>query len=298
MHSQEPWQSRSPTGDVNKPIVSSTLTKTGRRGPNHSYGRGLPVKRKALVILTVAILAFAMIPAIGAGAAAGQVKIVTPDQLATPSGDTGSTFDRLNSARYVTTAIDDEDTLLAGAASTLQVVIDDDDKDANTLTDYYAIFDSAGTFTNNTFNIRPGTTASNDPNRIASNDNRLLDATNLTAPAAPIADADNARTFPDDTDAGGLIIGNRDRAGGVDASDIVVQAGYYSVAPAETGDENLRESISFTPTTTYTASLFIATTEDAGDKSSPYNSVQLTSRCLLRCLMATHSLLARRGLYA
>ncbi len=103
MRSREPWQSRSPTPDgVTNSAHSTTLGKTGRnRGPHHSYGRGLPVKRKALIILTVAILAFAMIPAIGAGAAAGNVKIVTPDELANPSGKTGSTFEKLMGTEYV-----------------------------------------------------------------------------------------------------------------------------------------------------------------------------------------------------
>ena len=43
------------------------------------------MKRKALVILTVAILAFAMIPALGANAAEGEVKIVTPAELGNPA---------------------------------------------------------------------------------------------------------------------------------------------------------------------------------------------------------------------
>ena len=58
------------------------------------------MKRKALLILAAAILAVAMIPAIGVGAATGDVKIVTPDQLANPSGKTGSAFDKLEATNF------------------------------------------------------------------------------------------------------------------------------------------------------------------------------------------------------
>ena len=61
------------------------------------------MKRKALVILTVAILAFAMIPALGTQAAEGEVKIVTPDQLASPETGSGSIFSRIDSAEFVST---------------------------------------------------------------------------------------------------------------------------------------------------------------------------------------------------
>ncbi len=139
MHSQEPWQSRSPTGSVNKPLISSTLKKKGHKGPHHSYGRGLPVKRKALVILTVAILAFAMIPALGVGAATGEIKIVTPSEIVDPTFDReDDAFDRLESAEYVSTATGGE--TLEDTYGTLYVVIDDNDSDANALTPYTAVF--------------------------------------------------------------------------------------------------------------------------------------------------------------
>ena len=142
MHSQEPWQSRSPTGSVNKPSISSTLGKTGRKGPHHSYGRGLPVKRKALVILTVAILAFAMIPAIGAGAASAEIKIVTPPELANPSDNDGSAFENLAAAGYVSDVTGR--TNMADTYGTLYAVIEDNDADANKLTTYTAYFAAAG----------------------------------------------------------------------------------------------------------------------------------------------------------
>lgn len=138
MHSQEPWQSRSPTGAVNKPIVSTTLMKTGRRGSNHSYGRGLPVKRKALVILSIAILAFAMIPALGAGAAAGDVKIVTPHELANPSGKADTAFGRLTGAEYVSDVTGGSD--MRDTFGTLYAVIEDNDEKANAYLTYTAIF--------------------------------------------------------------------------------------------------------------------------------------------------------------
>ena len=144
MRAQEPWQSRSPTGAVKKPLISSTLEKTGRRGLNHSYGRGLPVKRKALIILSIAILAFAMIPAIGAGAVTGQVKIVTPSEIVDPTNDREDrAFDQLESAEYVSTATGGA--TLEDTYGTLYVVIDDNDPDANALTPYTAIFNTSST---------------------------------------------------------------------------------------------------------------------------------------------------------
>ncbi len=144
MHSQEPWQSRSPTGSVNKPLTSTTLEKTGRRGLNHSYGRGLPVKRKALVILTVAILAFAMIPALGTSAATGDIKIVTPNEIVDPTNSREDlVFDRLQTAEYVSTATGGES--MEDTYGTLYVVIDDNDSDANALTAYTATFSATTT---------------------------------------------------------------------------------------------------------------------------------------------------------
>ena len=144
MHSQEPWQSRSPTGSVNKPLISSTLEKTGRRGSNHSYGRGLPVKRKALIILSIAILAFAMIPTIGAGAATAVVKIVTPHELANPSDDDDSAFDNLAGSGYVSDVTGGAS--MADTYGTLYAVIEDNDNRSNTLTTYTAYFECCPRF--------------------------------------------------------------------------------------------------------------------------------------------------------
>ena len=140
MYAREPWQSRSPTGlRMAKPSVSPTLKKPGHDGPRSQIGRGLPVKRKALVILTVAILAFAMIPALGTQAAEGEVKIVTPDQLASPETGSGSIFDRIESAEFVSTVTGSGD--LQDASGTLFVVIEDNDGESNTLQPVSAIYD-------------------------------------------------------------------------------------------------------------------------------------------------------------
>ncbi len=211
MHSQEPWQSRSPTGSVNKPSISSTLRKTGRKGPHHSYGRGLPVKRKALVILTVAILAFAMVPALGAGAAAGTVKIVTPDELANPSGTTGSSFDKLDSADFVSDSTGGD--TLEDAGGTLYVVIEDNDSFSNTLTDYYAYFTTRPTTADgggNAFVIDPAASGTT-PN---------------PAVATAVTDSKDANV----ADASGLQIGDRNRNGSIDAGDLLIETGYYTTA--------------------------------------------------------------------
>ncbi len=140
MHAREPWQSRSPTGQgVMKPAVSSTL-RTWGHAPRLQNGRGLPVKRKALVILTVAILAFAMIPAIGTQAATGDVKIVTPAELANPVKATGeSDFDALDEVQFASTQ-SGEEAHLGDSTSTLYIVIEDDDKDSNPLEPVEASF--------------------------------------------------------------------------------------------------------------------------------------------------------------
>ncbi len=141
MHIREPRQSRSPTGPVINPSVSSTLKRPGHPGPRLQNGRGLPVKRKALIILTVAILAFAMIPAIGVSADAGVVKIVTPDQLANPAGKSGSDFNNLEGVEYVSTSIGTDDNL-RDSSSTLYIVIDDNDADSNQLHKVTSVYDS------------------------------------------------------------------------------------------------------------------------------------------------------------
>ncbi len=231
MHSQEPWQSRSPTGSVNKPSISSTLRKTGHKGPHHSYGRGLPVKRKALVILTLAILAFAMVPAIGAGAAAGTVKIVTPDELANPSGRSGSTFDKLSSAAYVSDKTGTPANSLEDAGGTLYAVIEDNDAAANKLTDYYAYFTTAIPTTaiggGNAFNVNPlDTAASGGLVAVAVTDTKgnLIGGSDTST----LADADQVAAETEDLN--DLVVGNRNRQDGVDAPDVIFQLGQYTAA--------------------------------------------------------------------
>ncbi len=208
MHLREPWQSRSPTGAVNKPAISTTLEKTGRRGLNHSYGRGLPVKRKALIILSIAILAFAMVPALGAGAAAGTVKLVTPDELAGPSGSTGSSFDRLDSADFVSDSTG-RDTL-EDAGGTLYVVIEDNDSSSNTLTDYYAYFTD-----------RPAT-ADGGGNAYV-----IDPAQSGTTPNPAVATAVTESDGTNVANAADLQIGDRNRNGSIDAGDLLIETGYY-----------------------------------------------------------------------
>ena len=88
------------------------------------------MKRKALVILTVAILAFAMIPALGANAAEGEVKLVTPAELGNPAPDGGdSLFQGLDSLDDVSDAVIGRDR--TSTRGTLFVVIQDNDGDSN-----------------------------------------------------------------------------------------------------------------------------------------------------------------------
>ena len=237
MRSREPWQSRSPTPDgVTNSAHSTTLGKTGRnRGPHHSYGRGLPVKRKALIILTVAILAFAMIPAIGAGAqsaTSGVVKIVTPDQLANPSGKTGSTFDKLTGATYVSDTTGTEG-MLEDAGGTLYVVVEDNDPAANALTDYYAFFtadrptdaDGGG----NAYNIDPGGTVSTQNG---------VRAAWVTQSGDMVAFEDIQASTASPAGADDLQIGDSNRNGRIDAGDIVIEVGYFVPPSADTGSAN------------------------------------------------------------
>ncbi len=143
MSLREPWQSRSPTKGAHKPSRSSTsLGKEGPKGPHHSYGRGLPVKRKALVILTVAILALALIPALGVQAATGAVKIVTPAELANPTTDRTAAFDKLTNAPYVSDAYGEISGDMSDVYGTLYAVIEDNDATANAHQEYTAYFGS------------------------------------------------------------------------------------------------------------------------------------------------------------
>ncbi len=250
MHSQEPWQSRSPTGSVNKSLISSTLGKTGRKGPHHSYGRGLPVKRKALVILTVAILAFAMIPALGAGAAVGTVKIVTPDQLANPTGKTGSAFEKLNAADYVSDKTGME-TSLEDAGGTLYAVIDDNDGVSNALTDYYAYFTDARPGTadggGNAYNIDPGTTTPSTTNGIVAD--WVTDTVDPVAMGDLVARTDDtATTDVNESDgADDLEIGDRNRNGEIDSGDLLIEIGYFVPPVVDDPDttDNEQEDLQF-----------------------------------------------------
>ncbi len=251
MHSQEPWQSRSPTDNVNKPSISSTLRKTGRKGSHHSYGRGLPVKRKALVILTVAILAFAMVPAIGAGAAVGTVKIVTPDELANPTGKTGSAFEKLDAADYVSDKTGMQ-TSLEDAGGTLFVVVDDNDEDSNSLTDYYAYFTATRPGTadggGNAYNIDPGFTTASTANGIVAS--WVTDSGDSVAYTDLVARTDDTATSDVDESDGAdpLEIGDRNRSGSVDHGDLLIEVGYFVAPVADdpgTADTNEAVSLQF-----------------------------------------------------
>lgn len=237
MHSQEPWQSRSPTGNVYKPSISSTLRKTGRKGPNHSYGRGLPVKRKALVILTVAILAFAMIPALGAGAAAGSVKIVTPDELANPSGTTGSAYSRLAGADFVSDSTG-RDTL-EDAGGTLYFVIEDNDPASNALTDYHAYYTAKpGTDVDggNIFYINPlRPSDQQEANSVVAA--VVTEANGDLVGGAAVQGDDGSTAAPTDatntehaeevSDLNALAVGDDDRSGAIDGDDLTIELGWY-----------------------------------------------------------------------
>lgn len=167
------------------------------------------MKRKALVILTVAILAFAMVPAIGAGAAAGTVKLVTPDELANPSGSTGSSFDKLDSADFVSDSTGGD--TLEDAGGTLYVVIEDNDSSSNTLTDYYAYFTD-----------RPET-ADGGGNAYVIDPAESGGSTANPEIAAEVTDSDGA----DVANTADLQIGDRNRNGSIDAGDLMIEVGYY-----------------------------------------------------------------------
>ena len=251
MHSQEPWQSRSPTGNVNKSMNSFTLKDTGRRGSNHSYGRGLPVKRNALIILTVAILAFAMIPAIGVGAATAQIKIVTPHELAAPSDDDDSAFENLAGSEYVSTVTGDDN--MANTYGTLYAVIEDNDNSSNTLTTYTAYFNGSPTGSGvEQFNIASGTA------RTAS----------TAIGTAAVYQASHSRVEPDpapadDPDGGsivssGFMIADRDKSGGVGSGDVTV----YLLKDADTADTDITTNTEHLTTTRLPESFIVDAVEN------------------------------------
>ena len=294
MHSQEPWQSRSPTGNVNKPSISSTLRKTGHKGPNHSYGRGLPVKRKALVILTVAILAFAMIPAIGAGAATGVVKIVTPDELADPSGASRlSGFDRLDSADYVS---DKTGTLasLEDAGGTLYVVIDDNDGDSNALADYHAYFTTKPSIDvdgGNIFYINPlRTDDQQEDNSVVASvvtvgegidigklvGGNAVAGTDGQTTAATDADPENMATahVTEIANLNALAVGDKDRSGEIDGDDITIEMGWYVPPrrddPSTTTEDETAPALFSRTRTVRADNAFLDLFEDGGDAVGIY----------------------------
>ncbi len=181
------------------------------------------MKRKALLILAAAILAVAMIPAIGVGAATGDVKIVTPDELANPSGRTGSAFDRLTEANFVSDKTGTVPETLEDAGGTLYVVIADNDATANTLVPYNAYYTLIPTT-----DVRGGNLFYLDPNTTGGEDNS----------ATPAQVTDGAGNFYGDGTGGDatalaeLVVGDANRNDGLDAADIIIQTGWYVPALA------------------------------------------------------------------
>lgn len=174
------------------------------------------MKRKALVILTVAILAFAMIPAIGAGAASAEVKIVTPPELANPSDDDGSAFENLASAAYVSDVTGASN--MADTYGTLYAVIEDNDADANTLKTFTAYFASTSQESDAEFDIAFGVAAI---------------AKSGTAPA--VYEGGHKRAEPDAATKAiastGFEIADRSKDGEVGAEDVTV---YLEATDADT----------------------------------------------------------------
>ena len=245
-HTQQPRQSRSPTGGVDKPSISSTPSRKGRvKGPQHSYGRGLPVKRKALIILSIAILAFAMIPALGAGAqSAGAVKIVTPGELAGPSGTTGSTFARLQSATYVSSAVGTGD--LTDTYGTLYAVIEDNDGTANThksYTYYRTVSQNSnvGAIDNSPFNLADGPTNIVRPVVPGATANEIFEGALTLAQIE--ATASPTPTALTETQRGLLRIADRNRDGVVGPADVTVWGYKDTDNDDSTKNDNVLERI-------------------------------------------------------
>ena len=170
------------------------------------------MKRRALVILTVAILAFAMIPALGANAGEGDVAIVTPDELASPDGTSGADFSRLEEAEFVSTQTG-TDTNLQDASGTLFIVIEDNDDQSNTLQRVSAIYGNPQV-TNmpggHRFYVRPGADGGTSNHSVAT---VLVDGA-----ANPVTDVTN------------VVIADGNRDGDLDGRDITVQTGAYTAA--------------------------------------------------------------------
>ncbi|MYD35519.1 MAG: hypothetical protein F4X20_00615 [Dehalococcoidia bacterium] len=245
------------------------------------------MKRKALVILSIAILAFAMVPAIGAGAAAGTVKIVTPDELANPSGRTGSAFEKLTSTEYVS---DKTGTVasLEDAGGTLYAVIEDNDAAANRLTDYHAYFTTTIPTTavggGNPFNINPlDTEASGGLVAVAVTDTKGnfiggTDSGGTATPAIPDAGDTDTRTDQqkkEGADLDDLVVGNRNRQNGVDAPDVVFQLGWYQAPTRDdpaTEDDDESVAAEFTVTRTLRSATVFLDNGEGPDASIIYVS--------------------------
>ena len=209
------------------------------------------MKRRALLILAAAILAVAMVPAIGVGAASGEVKIVTPDQLANPSGK-GSAFDKLEATNFVSDKTGTVETL-EDAGGTLYVVIEDNDATANKLTDYYAFFTTIAGDSEpggNLFLIEPG---------------RTITGVGNGSSAAAVTDSNFMSTEDEDFD---LNVGDRDRSGKIDADDFVFQIGMYTPGTqntADAGDASNATLAMFTSERTLPSSSVFLSSRDTGD---------------------------------
>ena len=209
------------------------------------------MKRKALLILAAAILAVAMIPAIGVGAATGDVKIVTPDELANPSGRTGSAFDKLTETNFVSDKAGEDRDNLEDAGGTLYVVIEDDDATANKLTDHYAFFTSLPGVTagGNLFLVSPLPDLDENGNVISVTGQRAAAVTNakLELVGDTESEGDEAGNLRD------LVVGNSNRDGAVDHLDIELHIGDYTPAvrdDVDTAAEDETANAVFTATRT------------------------------------------------
>ena len=185
------------------------------------------MKRKALLILAAAILAVAMIPAIGVGAATGDVKIVTPDELANPTGKTGSAFDKLEETNFVSDKTGEDRATLEDAGGTLYVVIEDNDATANTLVPFHAYYEAIPATQvrgGNLFYLNPGITQDNQ-------------AVNSQVPTLVTDSGENfvGNAASEDEELAALaalVVGDANRNEGLDAADIIIETGWYTAAAA------------------------------------------------------------------
>ena len=199
-----------------------------------------------------------MVPAIGVGAASGEVKIVTPDQLANPSGK-GSAFDKLEATNFVSDKTGTVETL-EDAGGTLYVVIEDNDATANKLTDFYAFFKSDDM----------QTTAELGGNLILIEPSKAVDDAAQESSADAVTDSD-FNVIADETNVAEgfeLNVGDRDRSGEIDADDFVFQVGSYTAGTpntaAEDDDSNAAEAVFASVRTLPSSSVFLSS-RDMGD---------------------------------